>query len=448
MASKTETKLMEEITSSLSYKLEELPSPESYRGWSIYKVPKRLRKLNEEAYTPKLVSIGPLHHGQPHLNSMERYKVEYCKSFLGITRISLSYLIGQAIGWEEEVREHYQDTVTFSKEEFVEMFVLDGLFIIMLFLKEKFPEKFNYKNLIVDNQWMLRELLHDMMLLENQLPSFVLVRLLDMVPQGFLVNITFSELTHYYFRCVGNAYRVPTKEIKEPRIRRHLVEYLQTFHLLSSKEEGTLPNEGQCISRCFDITLGRYFDKFECPRSATELHAAGIKFVKSQDPCILKIEFHENGELRIPQLKVNEWTETLFRNLIAFEQCDHEPEYISSYIIFLDSLINTPMDVDLLVKCEIIENSLGDSERVSDLFNNLYKETITEFSIFYFADICHKLNAYNKDYWHRWRATRYRWKVILKRDYFSNPWSVISVIAAIVLLLFAVAQTVCSFMAL
>ncbi|PSS34456.1 UPF0481 protein [Actinidia chinensis var. chinensis] len=419
MASKTETKLMEEITSSLSYKLE-VPSPESYRGWSIYKVPKRLRKLNEEAYTPKLVSIGPLHHGQPHLNSMERYKVEYCKSFLGITRISLRYLIGQAIGWEEEVREHYQDTVTFSKEEFVEMFVLDGLFIIMLFLKEKFPEKFNYKNLIVDNQWMLRELLHDMMLLENQLPSFVLVRLLDMVPQGFLVNVTFSELTHYYFR----------------------------LSISSSKEEGTLPNEGQCISRCFDITLGRYFDKFECPRSATELYAAGIKFVKSQDPCILKIEFHENGELTIPQLKVNEWTETLFRNLIAFEQCDHEPEYISSYIIFLDSLINTPMDVDLLVKCEIIENSLGDSERVSDLFNNLYKETITEFSIFYFADICHKLNAYNKDSWHRWRATRYRWKVILKRDYFSNPWSVISVIAAIVLLLFTVAQTVCSFMAL
>jgi hypothetical protein len=41
-----------------------IPCEES-EVWSeccIYKVPDKLRKVNEEAYTPKLVSIGPFHH--------------------------------------------------------------------------------------------------------------------------------------------------------------------------------------------------------------------------------------------------------------------------------------------------------------------------------------------------------------------------------------------------
>ncbi|GFS35328.1 hypothetical protein Acr_00g0039140 [Actinidia rufa] len=424
-----------EESSSLYIELTELPSPGSYRGWSIYNVPRKIRKLNEEAYTPCLMSIGPLHHGKPHLKSMKRYKLEYCQKFLYLSGMGIENLIDEAKGWENEVREHYQDNIKYSSKEFVEMFVLDGTFIIMLFLKEKFPKNFAYNDVIFANQWMQRALLHDMMLLENQLPCFVLEKLLSMVRQELPDKITFSELTHHYFRLVGNTDKVSTKEIKEPRTRRHLVEYLLTFQLMG-----------------FDKKLARSTKKFEYTRSATELYAAGIKFISSQDRCILEIKYTNHGELTIPKLKVNESTETLFRNLIAFEQCDHQREYISSYIIFLDILINTPKDVDLLVKCGIIENFLGDSEpdseRVSNLFNNLCKETITEYSTFYYADICRQLNAYHRNFWHQWRATCYRWNVILKRDYFSTPWSVISVIAATVLLLLTVTQTVCSIMGL
>ena len=30
----------------------------------IYKVPNKLREVREEAYTPKLISIGPVHHNK------------------------------------------------------------------------------------------------------------------------------------------------------------------------------------------------------------------------------------------------------------------------------------------------------------------------------------------------------------------------------------------------
>ncbi|GLT52996.1 hypothetical protein SLA2020_262960 [Shorea laevis] len=53
----------------------------------IYRVPNKLRDVNKEAYTPKLVSIGPFHHGLEELKGMERKKQIYLRnSALGVGR--------------------------------------------------------------------------------------------------------------------------------------------------------------------------------------------------------------------------------------------------------------------------------------------------------------------------------------------------------------------------
>jgi hypothetical protein len=46
----------------------------------IYKVPRHLLKLNEDAYTPKFISIGPLHSHNPELNQ-EKQKQRYFHAF-------------------------------------------------------------------------------------------------------------------------------------------------------------------------------------------------------------------------------------------------------------------------------------------------------------------------------------------------------------------------------
>ncbi|KAF3950231.1 hypothetical protein CMV_023981 [Castanea mollissima] len=51
----------------------------------IYKVPKRLRKVKEQAYTPKLVSIGPVHHDNDELKDMQKLKMSYFKEFFDRT---------------------------------------------------------------------------------------------------------------------------------------------------------------------------------------------------------------------------------------------------------------------------------------------------------------------------------------------------------------------------
>jgi hypothetical protein len=47
----------------------------------ICRVPHVIRKLNEEAYTPQVISIGPFHHGNKILETMEMVKVRYFKKF-------------------------------------------------------------------------------------------------------------------------------------------------------------------------------------------------------------------------------------------------------------------------------------------------------------------------------------------------------------------------------
>ena len=48
----------------------------------IYKVPYYLRKENKEAYTPQVISTGPIHHDKKRFQTMEKHKVRYFKSFM------------------------------------------------------------------------------------------------------------------------------------------------------------------------------------------------------------------------------------------------------------------------------------------------------------------------------------------------------------------------------
>lgn len=42
---------------------------------SIYRVPEFIKKLsNSDAYRPHFISLGPYHHGEPHLLPMEEHK--------------------------------------------------------------------------------------------------------------------------------------------------------------------------------------------------------------------------------------------------------------------------------------------------------------------------------------------------------------------------------------
>ncbi|XP_047950530.1 UPF0481 protein At3g47200-like isoform X2 [Salvia hispanica] len=440
--------LIEILISSFDQKLEKLSVDPSYSyAACIYRVSEKLRKANEAAYTPRLVSIGPLHHDRAQLQGMEASKLKFMHNFLSRFGIGMHTLVKFAAKEESFVRGCYEGKIDLSVKKLTEVILLDGIFIVELFLQNYFSQLRDKSETIFENQWMHNNLLHDMMLIENQLPIRIMKSLMDFVDLSFLNEgrvLTIYDLAHSFFKNVGNTHRVAlTSRCNNAR---HFVEFLLFLHAPAAGSRDTSSSAR----------------KVEYTRSAKELQEAGVRFRDGKADCLLEVFFESDGEKRgclfkflcgrggeltIPKLRVDELSETFFRNLVAFEQLGHFghfSKYITSYVILMDSFIDTSGDVDILVNHGIIENKLGDSQQVANLFNNLHKEVVTEANDFYFAKTCGELNEYSKDWLHQWKASWFRSKVMLKKNYFSNPWSFLSLAAATVLLILTVIQTVCS----
>ncbi|KAL5574236.1 hypothetical protein UlMin_023833 [Ulmus minor] len=174
-------------------------------------------------------------------------------------------------------------------------------------------------------------------------------------------------------------------------------------------------------------------------KSATTLEEFGVVFKKAEKGAKLRdITFTKNGGLlKIPQLMISDRTETIFRNLVAYEKYIEKSDF-TDYLFFMDCLINSPKDVELLRHRGIIENMLGDNEYVSLMFNKICSYVVTEISTDSdFDGLCQDINEYSA-------RRRNKWMAKLQRQYFSSPWSSISVLAAIVLLGLTTVQTVFS----
>ncbi|KAK6912618.1 Protein of unknown function DUF247, plant [Dillenia turbinata] len=387
----------------------------------IYKVPTKMFCRNVAAYEPQVVSIGPFHHAKSNLKAMEKHKLRYLESFLGRQRLNLEDLVNAIGEWEKETRACYAEDIELCSNDFVQMILVDGVFIIELFLRSHFGDLLEDSDrILIFNPGFLNAINHDLILLENQLPFFVLERIFHFAFRGLhLENLpTMLDLTFRFFSYHNSQNLTPSFEVK------HLLDLLRTFHLPPNPR--MKPN--------IDA-------EFEFLPSATELHEAGVKFKVTSSTCLLDIHF-KNNILEIPCLKLYDKTESYFRNLMVFEQC-HYPydSRILDYVFFMDYLINTREDVDLLVQSGVIVNWLGDTAAVATLFNNLCTDCTIVGSNFYFAHLCEDLNAYCRVPWHHWKA-------IFKRDYFSTPWSTAATIAATMLLLLTFIQTVCSIISL
>ncbi|XVF79541.1 hypothetical protein PTKIN_Ptkin14bG0231300 [Pterospermum kingtungense] len=94
-------------------------------------------------------------------------------------------------------------------------------------------------------------------------------------------------------------------------------------------------------------------------------------------------------------------------------------------------------DVDLLVRRRIIINQLGSNEAAVTLFNNLRLHNAIRVEKNHFSSLFTKINAYNAILRHSWMAT-------LRLQYFSNPWRSLATVAAVILLLLTLIQTICS----
>ncbi|KAI8030174.1 UPF0481 protein [Camellia lanceoleosa] len=171
---------------------------------------------------------------------------------------------------------------------------------------------------------------------------------------------------------------------------------------------------------------------------ATELQEAGVKF-KRMEGNNLEIKF-QNGVLEIPPIKVAENTTLcLLQTLTKYERDTFPadaPKKVNDYVKFIHCLINSPKDVELLRHSGIIENWLGNDQLIFDKLIELGNESKISLG-FTYSGIFKKVNEHCG---HR----RNVWMANLRRNYFNSPWSFVSFLAAVVLLLLTLTQTVFS----
>ncbi|KAJ6870407.1 hypothetical protein NC652_036141 [Populus alba x Populus x berolinensis] len=159
--------------------------------------------------------------------------------------------------------------------------------------------------------------------------------------------------------------------------------------------------------------------------SAKNLKKVGILFGARWTGAITDVKFKSSifwGTLKVPPIIIDESTKSLLLNLVAYEtSAALDQLWVSSYICFMDSLIDDAKDVEELRSNGIIINYLGADQRVANLFNDMGKSVTHDTDAY--NDIKIKINKQCESTVKRWV---YEWKV----TYFSNPWTFITVLAA------------------
>ncbi|XXG87369.1 hypothetical protein AAC387_Pa11g2074 [Persea americana] len=394
-----------------------IKSSSGSKSCSIHRVPNWIRRQYSSAYDPKVISIGPLHYEKRkgELRAMEEHKWKYLHDIVSRKHGDEGWLedcLAAVKRLEKRARNCYSEVIPLDSDSFVEMMVLDACFILGLFRREWNDDD----DVIFELDWLKQAIDYDLTLMENQIPFFILQCLSVLIDSSdSSPPLVESALQFFYNDHLNMLSRINASNIPIC----HLLHLQHTVYVLSPSDEYT--------------RLTEEIPWIDC---ASKLEERGIKFRK-RDVHIsnfLDIKF-DKGVIEIPAIQVWDKTERENLNLIAFEQCYlHCKSYITAYHLFMDCLINTAKDVDILCREGIIDNRLGSEELVASHFNSMVREAKEYYNEFYLSDVCEKINKYSERRWPKLRAS-------LVHDYFNNPWAIISFLAAVFLLLLTMTQT-------
>ncbi|KAM7267878.1 hypothetical protein ACFE04_010044 [Oxalis oulophora] len=393
-------------------------------------IPQAIRELNPTTYTPQVISIGPLHHAKSHhaksqIVIMEKLKLEYAENFLvgGPGERPKADFVHYIQKNEQTIRNFYNAKCDLESRAYVEMILLDSLFILE-FIGVYFETSFDTFFTIRDNSFstdlgLLTKILVDLLMFENQLPYPLLEKL-----------YAFSgRHGNFRSRCI----KLFDKVLHESRGAAD--NYNEQFHLLNFIRHVITTKLPSQTSRASSPSTPHL------PYAAQKLSQSRVKFQSIGSLDLNEICF-EKRSLHLPKLKIaNNMMEILFRNIMGMEQSPFiDDALICSYVSFLHLLMRSDNDVAVLVEANVIINGLDNNQAVVELFNDLCRDLTLH--NFHFSEVCKDLEGYCSS-WEGWFNNCGR---ILKDVYFSNPWTSTGTIAAIILLVLTLIQTIASIM--
>ncbi|KAG6504468.1 UPF0481 protein At3g47200-like [Zingiber officinale] len=463
---------------------------------TIFRVPEIIREADPGAYEPNLISLGPYHRGVPRLQAMEKVKPQYLHSFLRRTNPPKSKDECRNYIKKEElrVRSAYSEVFKMDSDKFVDMMLHDGCFVVefLLRLYDRKDAPTKRPGVIIDDDdvndsignreydpilassWTEYFVRLDMLLLENQLPLFLIRDLLSFVDPARAAN-SLKPLALQFFGgdfLPGRTKKLPEKLEAPVRKSRHILHLLHacihpptesrprtkspTRKLDLSGEKGYFGGGEKGGPRrrasflpsfkrnsCFDCCeQDQIEDAIFTPLTpstipcARELKDAGIEIKrKKQTDSFLDVTFR-NGRLEIPRIRAYNVSNAILRNLIAFEQLyPDRGTHVTDFTFLIDCLIDTAADVAILREADILVSTMGSNKSVARLFNRLCLKVVVEPKNGHLWRVFEDIPKHCEKRANKWRAT-------LNHIYFGNPWTGISVVAAIFLFILTMLQTV------
>ncbi|XP_047969238.1 UPF0481 protein At3g47200-like [Salvia hispanica] len=459
--------------------LENLPNTSAESAhWSkrsIYRIPASVTDVNTRAYKPQIVSFGPYHHGSVHLRAMEEHKRRALLHFLKRSSRPLQAYVDALAPVAQDLKDAYDqlgDKWHNDTAKFLELMIVDGCFMLEIlrvacatdaggsgvhqlpppptscighacwpWTRAQAPvpsqqapaERAAVVRDYAENDpifskhgklYIVPYLKRDMLMLENQLPMLVLEKLVAVQNDKSLKDCRdlTKRILKFFQQNINHA--------------KHLHEFNHCLHILDIYRKSLLLEEPRAKKQKAGAAAPAHQGGDDIIRSATELNEAGIRIKRSKSRSLKDITFR-GGVLRLPLIVVDDALESLYLNLIAFERFHvGAGNDLTSYIFFMDNIIDSAMDVSLLHSCGIIQNALGSDKAVAKLFNSLSKD-ITLDPESSLEQVHKQVSEYCQKPWHQWRAN-------LMHTYFTNPWAILSVVAAIFLFALTIVQTVYS----
>ncbi|EXC16177.1 hypothetical protein L484_024345 [Morus notabilis] len=312
----------------------------------------------------------------------------------------------------------------------------------------------------------------DLFLFENQIPFQVLTLLMAVMHMDTTsYKVSIIQFVHENSICgPNNAFNYYRRRWNQQRII-EILDTTEPVHLLDLLRKvsifGSIKNvEDESDARKFLyqpknclLSLANCFSE-KCPciayklekrdcieqrslRSVQELKSSGITMKLSNSRSLKSVSFATHclgifGHLKLPALNVNDSTVRKLLNLVAYELCLDDKEIgcysVTSYLNFLDLLVDTEQDVKDLRTARILRNALGSDAEVAKLFNTLGLTYLPKSNEDHFERIHTKIEEHY--------AKKCKIKMAqIYAAYLRNPWPTLGFFLAPTALLLTVVQT-------
>ncbi|TVU42956.1 hypothetical protein EJB05_09383, partial [Eragrostis curvula] len=170
--------------------------------------------------------------------------------------------------------------------------------------------------------------------------------------------------------------------------------------------------------------------------SVAQLVSCGVRFAPAPEG-IAGISFDAaTATLSLPIITLDGNTEVVLRNLVAYEAVAvRGPLVLERYTELMNGIIDTPEDVKILRQSGVVVKKLKSDKEATDMWNGMCRATRLG-KVPLLDAVIREVNA------HRSRRVAARAERLLKK-YVFRSWRILTLLAAVVLLLMTAMQTFC-----